>query len=146
MDNLDKKLLSMDVGEEWVTIPDLYHLVQHSVFEASTTALFGPHLFRINPSLAEQFWQYDGYLLSFFNKTPRWLIPKGFTVREKILKNIMQWHDFANEHSNPSENIDGEYEEYFGSKFMRSRHTLFPGIDGMTKEGLAAQDLGLMWA
>jgi hypothetical protein len=47
--------------DEWVDIPDFYSFIRDKVFNASTSALCGPHIFRLNPILTTDFWKFDLY-------------------------------------------------------------------------------------
>jgi hypothetical protein len=144
---LEVGLSKLDVGDEWVDIPDLYSLIQHKVFEASTTAVCGPHIFNLNPDFTTVFWEFDTHLPGLFKGLPRWMIPKAFSVRNKLKNAVMKWHNYANEHFdwNDPELAKQEWEEYFGAKLMRDRQREHNRVEGMNTEGIAANDLGMIW-
>lgn len=145
--NLEAELSSLSVGHEWTDVPDLYRIIQETVFKASTEAICGPHLFRLNPDFVADFWEFDTQLPNLFKSLPRWLIPRSYRNRDKLTSCIMRWHKFAREHVNPSDPDleDVEWEEYFGARVMRERQKDIGEIDGFTDKALAATDLGMIW-
>jgi hypothetical protein len=144
---LETELLNLNIGDEWTDIPDLYSVIQNSVFKASTTAICGPHLFNLNPDLVTDFWYFDNCLPGLFKNLPRWMIPKSFKIRDKLKNSILKWHNHANKHYdwNDPEAAKLEWEEYFGARIMRERQKDWSGINGMTEEAKAASDLGMVW-
>jgi hypothetical protein len=134
--------------DEWVEILDLYSFIRDKVFRASTSALCGPHIFRLNPTLTADFWKFDSYAPKVFKTLPRWMIPEAYEVRDSLHSQVKKWHKFANEHVdvNSKEVADLQYEEYFGAKIMRDRQQLFRGIDDFGEDAAAAGDLGMLWA
>lgn len=133
--------------EEWVEIPDFYSFVRDKVFNASTSALCGPHILRLNPTFTADFWKFDSFAPKLFKALPRWMIPKAFKVRDSLHEQVKKWHRFANMHVdvNSKELADVQFEEYFGAKIMRERQQLFKGIDGYGEDAAAANDLGMLW-
>ncbi|CZT40844.1 uncharacterized protein RSE6_00508 [Rhynchosporium secalis] len=119
---LEIELLSLDIGhEEWTAIPDFYTLIKKTVFKASTTAMY--------------------------KNLPRWMIPKSFQVRDKLITSITKWHAYAEENFDKNDEAlqNGEWEELYGARLMRQRHEDFTGIDDFNDEAYAASDLGMIW-
>lgn len=115
---LEIELNALDIGEEWSQIDDLYALVQNVAFRASVTAIFGPHLLRLNPTFVEDYWKYEEGVPQLFQDLPRWMISKTYAVRDKLIGGLSKWHSHANEHFD-WENEDiakQEWEEFYGSK------------------------------
>lgn len=146
--NLAVELDHAITSDDWVDIPDFYGLVQATVFKASTTAIYGPHIFSLNPTFAEDFWNYDQRLPNLFKNLPRFLIPKAYAVRDRLHAAIMKWHKHADEHIDWEDpELPGkEWEEYFGARIMRERAKDFRGLDGTSEQMHAASDLGMLWA
>jgi hypothetical protein len=147
--NLTFNLLTLDVDyDKWTDIPDLYgSLIRKLCFTASTTSLCGSRIFEVIPNLEADFWDFDGHLPSLFREMPSVLVPAAYKARDKMKANLQKWHEFAHEHFDVSrDHTDKEdWEEYFGSKLMRTRHTFFRGMP-LSKSTIAADDLGLLWA
>ena len=149
MSNLETELNTLDIGEdEWTEIPDFYAVVQKIVFNASTKALFGTHIFEIHPDITTEFWEYDEWMPELFKGIPHFFIPGAIRARDRILSTLKQWHASAYQHCdlNIEENQKAEWEPYFGSKLVRDRLRGFSKIDGYETTSLAAVDLGLLWA
>lgn len=147
MTNLEAELKALEIGDEWTNIPDFYFLVQKVTFKAATTAICGPHLLRMNPTFTEDFWDFDSRITGLFKTLPRWLIPKSYAIRDKLTKNIAEWHAYAKDHFDwEDDKVEKEeWEEFYGSKLMRERARAFAEVDGLNDEGRAANDLGMIW-
>jgi hypothetical protein len=147
--NLEAEIATLEISyDKWTNIPDFYSLVQQIVFNASTKALFGPYFFNLNPKVTTEFWEFDNHMPNLFKNLPRFLIPKAFRARDKILASIKKWHTFANKNCdlNDEKQQNVEWEPFFGSKLIRDRQRSFRGIDGYDADAMAAQDLALLWA
>ncbi|KAB8301307.1 hypothetical protein EYC80_003188 [Monilinia laxa] len=146
--NLNKELDNLDMGnDEWLEIPDLYSLIQDAIFNASTLALCGSHIFEVIPSLTEDFWDFDSQIGGPLKGIPRFIIPSAYKIRDKLIKGIMEWHRSAEEHIDRNdEDLDKKsWEPFYGSRFLRDRARDLSKIIGFSDEARAANDLGLIW-
>jgi hypothetical protein len=147
--NLSTNLAALDVGyDTWTDIPDLYgSFIRKICFTASTTSLCGSRIFEVVPNLEADFWDFDGHLPNLFREMPSWLVPAAYKARDKMKCNMQKWHDFAHDRFDVSQGHEEEkdWEEYFGSKLMRTRHAFFREMP-LSKSTIAADDLGLLWA
>lgn len=118
------------------------------VFKASSQALCGPYLFELNPSIVEDFWEFDRNMPNLFKNIPRWMIPNAYRVRDKVLAEIKKWHLYSRERCDvkDEEIREVEWEPYFGSKYTRERQRLLGAIDGHDDDALVANDLAMLWA
>jgi hypothetical protein len=138
-----------DIGGGWIELPDLFDFVKNETFIASTTAFCGPHILKLNPTLAEDFWEFDSSLPTITKSIPRWLRPGAYAVRDRMHKSIAKWQAHANA------NFDWEdeskpnmpWEPNFGSRVMRMEWKIYrdASVD-ISTAGRAAADLGLFWA
>lgn len=133
---------------EWVEMPDLFEYLQTSVFCAAVEALCGSYLLSQYPTLVEDFWEFDRSVPMLFKGLPRWIVPKPYKVRERLLEAIKGWHRLAHENSDCANTgaDDAEWEPYFGSKLIRERQKYCLGMEFMNADALAAEDLGLIFA
>ena len=83
MSNFEAELNTLELDDEWTEVPDFYAIVQQIVFKASTKALFGTHIFELNPDITAEFWEYDEWMPSLFKNIPCFFIPKAFQARDK---------------------------------------------------------------
>ncbi|KFY18446.1 hypothetical protein V493_08610 [Pseudogymnoascus sp. VKM F-4281 (FW-2241)] len=133
---------------EWVDVPDFYGLIQSTMFPASTNAIYGPHLIRLNPDLNKDFWEYDRHIPTLFKLVPRLFAPKAYASRDRVLASIKKWHVHARENlAFDDPRLEGvAWEEIYGSKLMRDRAADYAGVQGMTPDVHPTFDIGLLWA
>jgi hypothetical protein len=110
-------------------------------------SLCGPHVFERIPTFDADFWTFDSALPNLFKEIPRWLAPASYAARDKMKKHLQEWQSFAHEHYDvcQGQQDQREWEESFGSRLMRTRHEFFQKMP-LSKETIAADDLGLVWA
>jgi hypothetical protein len=62
-------------------------------------------------------------------------------------ENVQKWQAYSHERYDvkQGQHDKREWEEYFGSRLMRTRHEFFQKMP-LSKETIAADDLGLIWA
>ncbi|KAF5018120.1 hypothetical protein F66182_9913 [Fusarium sp. NRRL 66182] len=147
--NLSAQLAHAEIDSDtWTDIPDLYDsFIRKICFTASTISLCGPRIFEAVPDLESDFWTFDSHLPSLFREMPRWLIPAAFRARDKMKANMRKWHELAHKAYDISQSATDtrNWEENFGSKLMRNRQAFFSKMP-LSKDTLAADDLGLLWA
>lgn len=149
--NLSAQFAALKIDSDaWTDVPDLYgSFIRNICFTASTTSLCGPRIFEAAPDITADFWNFDGHLPSLFKEMPQWLVPSAFKARDKMKENLKRWHEIAHQdYSNgigQSEQDKRNWEENFGSKLMRNRHAFFNKMP-LSKDTIAADDLGLLWA
>jgi hypothetical protein len=136
------------ITEEWTEGPDLFVFFQKQVFCAATRALFGPWLLRLNPSFSEDFWKYVDETPTLLKGLPRVMAPAAYAVRDRVLDGIKKWHKYASEHSDYRVNGPEapEWDEFWGSKYLKIRQQNGRATDSMTDVAMAAEDLALLVA
>jgi hypothetical protein len=147
--NLSSQIHQTDIqSDSWTEITDLYgSLIRTVAFKASVVSLCGPHVFESIPTFDVDFWAFDNALPNLFKEIPRWLAPASYAARDKMKEHLQKWQSFAHEHYDVRQcQLDKrEWEEFFGSRLMRTRHEFFQKMP-LSKETVAADDLGLVWA
>lgn len=135
------------IGDEWTEIPDLFAFLREEMFRAACTSLVGERFFELCPDFVKDFWDFDRQVLTYLRRTPRWMAPKAFAVRDRLLASIKKWRKYARDHlpyDDPS--LAGvEYEPIWGARLMRVRAEMFDKA-GASPDGCASMDLGLLWA
>lgn len=111
------------IGDQWSQLPDLYEFVKTEAFVATTIALCGEHIFKINPDLVEDFWVFDSWLPYIMKKVPRWIVPKAFASRDKNHANILKWHQAARQLVDFS---DDNFKDVLWEPVWGARVSLFP--------------------
>jgi hypothetical protein len=136
-----------DIGGDWVEYSDLVDWLQKFMFRAATGSLCGPHIFRLNPTFTDDFWTYMAHLPALTKGMPRMFYPAAFKARDKCLRAIEKWHQYAWENVDHSKDDDGvEYEEFFGARIMRVRYSYVKKMERMSDEARAAEDLAMIFA
>ncbi|KAH7324408.1 cytochrome P450 [Stachybotrys elegans] len=147
--NLYAQFAALDVNSNaWTDIPDIYgSFIRNICFAASTTSLCGPRIFEAAPNITADFWDFDGHLPNLFKEMPQWLFPSAYKARDKMKDNLKRWHELAHQGYDVSQSDQDRrnWEEHFGSKLMRCRHAFFSKMP-LSKDSVAADDLGLLWA
>ena len=134
--------------DKWIEVPDMYELfVRKLAFKASITAFCGSHIFEVIPTLEADFWAYDSHLPTLFKEIPHWLVPGAYRSRDNIKKQLAAWHVSAGEHYdvNRAKEDERDWEEFFGARLMRTRQQYFRKMP-LSKQTVAADDLGIIWA
>ncbi|KAF2197033.1 cytochrome P450, partial [Delitschia confertaspora ATCC 74209] len=145
---LHRNLESLSIGEDWVDMPDLYNFLQRNVTRAAIESIMGSKILEMNPTLVEDFWNFDNCVPKFLRGLPRWLIPSAYKNRDNLLRNIKKWHEYAHKHSDCTKTgiEDPEWDPYFGFKLVRARQDYALKMDFMSADARASEDLGLLFA
>jgi hypothetical protein len=130
---------------DWVTMEDFYPWWRSRVFAAASTALFGPHLLRLNPTLEVDFWKFVDAMPTLAKRYPAWMAPQAHAARNKMLASFKKWHAYAREHSDYRLSSDhvNEWDEYWGSVWLKARQKWGQDTGVMDDDGLASEDLVL---
>ena len=145
---LRRRMDESQIGPEWIEMPDLYRFLQIEVFHAAVEAMCGSYLLSQYPTFVEDFWEFDRSAPMLFKALPRWISPKPYEVRGRLLEAIKNWHKLAHANSDCTKigADDAEWDPYFGSKLIRARQEYCLGMEFMNADALAAEDLGLIFA
>lgn len=147
MATLDRDLDAMDIGHDWVSYPDLYRFLQLTVTHSSIETVYGSKLLELNPTFVEDFWEFEANAPNFLHAMPRWLIPRAYRVREKLINAFVKSHAYANSHFDCSKigPEEPEWEPHFGSRLIRTRQDHMLKMQPMDARARASEDLGLMF-
>ncbi|KAL2194105.1 cytochrome P450 [Corynascus similis CBS 632.67] len=132
---------------QWTKLPDLYAFLQDAMFHAACRSLLGEHLFELCPDLSRDFWEFDRHMLTYLRRTPRWMAPRAYAARDRVLASLRKWSEHARQtlpYDYPSLR-EVEYEPVWGSRLMRARAEMFDSA-GFSLDGSVRMDLGFVWA
>lgn len=139
-------LLQDGTGSKWVHRDDLMQTVGDVVTISTLDALCGPHLLRLNPNFLHDFWVFDRNLQTYLQGIPWLLAPMAYRARQRVLKAVQTWQQFARDNfEDSSVGPDGD-DPYWGTNFFRERHKMFLQMDGFDHKAIASADLGAIWA
>lgn len=148
MDTLAKQFSRLDLDHEWVEMPDLYHFLQMQIGRAAVEAMCGEYILRLNPTLVEDFWAFDRSVGTLLKGLPRWMCPREYAARDKLLASVKKWHAFAHQHSDctKTDADDADWDPYFGHKIVKERQKYAMKMDAMDADACASEDMGLIFA
>ncbi|GAB1317368.1 hypothetical protein MFIFM68171_07578 [Madurella fahalii] len=135
------------VSDEWIELPDLFAFLRGEMFHAACVSMVGERIFELCPDFGRDFWDFDSHALTYLRRTPRWLAPKAYAARDRVLASVKKWRRHAMERAryhDPSL-ADVDYEPNWGSRLLRMRAEVFDNA-GASPDGAASMDLGLLWA
>jgi hypothetical protein len=140
--------LNMDsVENDWIENPDMLKRARDIVGKALVEAIFGKRLLELNLTFMEDLWMFDEDVPWLAKCLPHFMRPKAFNTRERLLQGIKRWHSAARQEFEESKIYpDGDGDPVWGSYLMRERQQILTSVEGQNDEGLAAADLGLIWA
>ncbi|MCJ1420221.1 hypothetical protein MMC32_006578 [Xylographa parallela] len=139
-------LQSLNIGDDWVEIPDLMDFFSEQFGSAVLESMCGPLLREINPAFMQDLKKYHYEQPKRSKCFPEWMIPQTYAIRRKILSNIKEWHTRAR--SQAKQNVvvkEVESDRLWGSGFMKNRQAVFEGIKEFDHDAYASSDLGLIW-
>jgi hypothetical protein len=142
-----RELDNLDIGCGWLQMPDLMQFFQDHLTPPVFEALYGPTLLSSNPTFIQDIWQYDRAVQDLVRRLPRFWIPSGYQIRDKVLSSVKRWHLLARSKFDTSHiYADGDGDPCWGSDLVRSRQKMLLGVDNMDSDSVASADLGLIWA
>lgn len=142
----DQLLKRRSTTSEWEYLPDLFSLMQHELLPAALKSMCGLYLLTINPTFVEDFWAFNRCLYVLAKGYPRLLFPAPYTVRDKCLESLKQWHKFIWAHFDNPDSDTVPWNPYFGTEFIKGRHNMWSKMDQFNPDAAATEDLGMIWA
>lgn len=141
---LGKDIVSGDSRQQWVELGDFRKFFEDSMGKSLIESLFGPSLLKINPSFVHDLVEFDREVPWLSRGIPAWINPRPHRVRKSLCDQLKRWHAYARQNFDDSKiSADGDGDPYWGSEFMRTRHTILPQIGHHDDDALAATDLGV---
>lgn len=136
------------IGADWVEMRDLWKFVQDVSFPANVETMFGTHILDQIPTLADDYLNFENGVPNLVKTFPRWLAPGAHAARRNLVIRIKEWYTSAKEYGDFTKigNTDPEWDEYFGSKFVKARHSYLQQVSDMDEDGQACHDVGVMFA
>lgn len=146
---LGDQLQATGIQDEWVEFPDLYAFVQSVVGRSAIETLMGPRLLHMNPDLLDDYRIFDSHLLKFLFGWRRWMVRVAYEARDRVRDAMELWHSEAHEKAGmnveKTADEDPEFDEYFGSKWIRARQNAMMKME-LGSQDRASTDVALMFA
>ncbi|KAI9644636.1 hypothetical protein NHQ30_006660 [Ciborinia camelliae] len=140
------RLQALNIDHEWVEHADIMKFWDIPLTASMNRAIAGPLLEAINPNFTEEFLEFLPYsdrLIRFF---PRWLIPRAYSLRKKLLASVKTWHSIArSQFKDQYVDTDGDADPWWGSQCIRERQDYLSKVDNWDHDSIAVSDFGLLW-
>ena len=148
VEGITDQLEHEQIGAEWSDLPDFYIFLRDKTFKAAVGAVFGTTIFQLTPNLNEIFWEFDNNVKTIFADLPRWMVPRAYASRDRIIEAIRKNQQYAREHSDYTKTApeDPDWDPYWGAKITRRRQEYMREMDLVDDHSTACEDLGLMFA
>ncbi|KAL6916309.1 hypothetical protein FSST1_007804 [Fusarium sambucinum] len=132
---------------EWVEVDDLYAWFKNHLLHAAVVALCGERFLELSPHFLEEFWSFDYHLPNLFKRLPRWVVPRSYQARDRLLECLFRYHQYGQQTLDFTDEklLQKDWTPEFGARLMSTRQEMFKNI-GISQRGGAALDLGLVWA
>lgn len=130
---------------EWIEFPDLYLFIRGMVTKTATDAFCGPELLRLNPQLAQDFWEYDKNVPIFAKGFPRWMFPATYRVRDRCYKAFERWRANAFKESEKEDAKIPEWSQHAGLRINTLRDNMFSRFKEWTQGARANSDFALLF-
>lgn len=138
---LKKRIAEVPIGDDWMTMPDLYAWLRPHISHATVKAMCGSLFLQLSPTFVEDFWNFDKAMPKLLQGWPRWMNPSAWKAREKCIDGMRRWRKLS-DGRNPSSVTDAAFS---GNEMIRARWRYFSKMDGLSDEGVASSDLGILW-
>ncbi|KAI0490288.1 cytochrome P450 [Xylaria cf. heliscus] len=138
---------ALKIGTEWVEYSDLYQFCQMTSSRATIEATMGSRILDLNPDLVTDFWSAKNSAPEYYRGLPRFIAPKIYAARDRVVKSIEKWHNFAfahGDHTNTGPH-DPDWDPIWGSKYVKVREQYMLNMKPLTAYARAAEDWGLMF-
>ena len=121
-----------------------YEFLREKMFAASTTALYGREIIRMNPDLSTYYWDFDNGVLARLFGVPKFMQPAAYKSLEALLDRWEQWVKVVRSKYGDEPPKDMEWDDLMGAAVVRHRHRMYSHFD-LSDRGRASYDLGFMF-
>ncbi|KAK8110703.1 uncharacterized protein PG998_007160 [Apiospora kogelbergensis] len=145
---LSRRMGSIQPQGEWESDPDLFGFLQRTTLAPEIEAMFGVKLLELNPGFIDDILIFAHHVPEFLRLRPKWLILRAHRARQRLIQNVMAWHNYAEQHvgfDDVSEE-DPDWDPVWGSRLLRVRQQYERKTGAMDAEARACEDMGLIWA
>ncbi|KAI4950286.1 hypothetical protein J4E91_004943 [Alternaria rosae] len=128
----------------WHEIPDLYAFLEYHLSYGITETLLGTSIIESYPEIITDLWIHIEATDQFFMGLPRFVIPKAYAARDRLLSAIRKW-TIKSEALRQANAVNTVWDPVAGSGLLQEREKLYSEMPGHGIEGRSAQTLGLLY-
>lgn len=133
-DALVSQIEASPITGEWVEMDDLFAFVQPLISRSTFQTICGASFLQKFPEYYDDFWYFNRYMPNFLHRFPRWIIPKAWQARDRCIATMKKWR---------IECQDGTTSE--AGAMIQERWKYFSKMEGLSEDGVARSDVGILW-
>ena len=134
---LERRIDAVPVQDEWVEMDDLFSFLRPLVSLSTVEAMCGANFLKMFPDFIDSFWNFNSRMPKLLQGWPRWMMPKAWQARDQCISTMKQWRKMSDK-ENFEENFDG-------NAMILRRWSYFSKMQGLSEDGVACSDLGILW-
>lgn len=130
---LAERIHVQPVSSEWTEMNDLYDFLKPLISCSTIEVMCGPSFLRTFPGFVEDFWLFNTAMPRLLQGWPRWMMPKAWKARDRCIATMKNWRNVR----------DGA--TFDGNVMIPRRWSYFSKMKGLSEQGIACSDLGILW-
>lgn len=131
---LEKQIRDAPIGNERSEMPDLFKFLRPYISHSTVEAMCGSRFVTDFPKFVEDFWRFNSSMPKLLQGWPRWMAPKAWQARDRCIETMKSWRKSSqNSH------------HFSGNMMIPQRWNYFSKMHGMSEDGVACSDLGILW-
>ncbi len=130
---LNRRIGKLPIHQDWVEMDDLFSFLRPLISSSTVEAMCGANFLRDFPDFVNDFWNFNSKMPKLLQGWPRCLMSKAWLARDRCISTMKQWRKTVDK-----ENFDG-------NAMMLRRWSYFSQMQGLSDDGVACSDLGILW-
>lgn len=134
---LQRSIEAVPVQDKWVEMDDLFSFLRPLISHSTVEAMCGANFLHMFPDFLDNFWSFNSRMPKLLQGWPRWMMPKAWRARDQCVSTMKKWRKMS-DNANFEENFDG-------NAMILRRWSYFSKMQGLSEDGIACSDLGILW-
>ena len=130
---LATRIEMLPISNEWVEVDDLFGFLRPLISYSTVEAMCGPKFLKTFPEFVDDFWNFNGTMPRLLQGWPRWLTPKAWQARDRCIMTMKKWRRMSHDTA------------FDGNAMIPRRWSYFSAMEGLSEQGVACSDLGILW-
>ena len=131
---LTRRMSAIHVQHEWVEMDNLFSFLRPLISCSTIDAMCGTKFLEMFPDFVDSFWNFNTRMPRLLQGWPRWTMPKAWHARDRCISIMKQWRKTS------------QYDDNFdGNAMIQRRWDYFSRMEGLSDDGVACSDLGILW-
>ena len=130
---LKRRIEAISVRDEWVEMDDLFSFLRPLISYSTIEAMCGAKFLIMFPDFPDNFWTFNKTMPKLLQGWPRWAMPAAWQARDRCISTMRQWRKISNEST------------FDGNAMILRRWSYFSKMQGLSDDGVACSDLGILW-